>query len=169
MKRFLLLGLLILSVGFFFTGCGGDDGKSGESGKPGPEVNKPADSRENSEGTAVAKEILATFDQASAEAKELVKDKPEPAEVKPKLEALLQKYVEKMKALNKKYLALKDKDIKLFGDANIYLGEHRGKHVFADTVLADTAYYYESSKGDKEVAKLLTKDIIKLLDIAAAH
>ncbi len=171
MKRFLTLSFLIFCVVVFFAGCGGDNGDaaSPDTGatKPPATEKKAGDSRENSEGTVVAKEILATFDSAVKEMAELVKDKPEPAEVKPKLQEVYKKYVEKMTALNGKYLALKEKGIQYFGHANIYLGENRGKRVFEKSkLLGDISYYYDSKKNDKEVAKLLSKDLIQLLEIA---
>lgn len=118
------------------------------------------------EGVAVAKEILETFDKSVTEAAELAKTKPEAAELKPKLEALYKKYEETMKEINIKYLALKDKDIRLFGAANGYLGENRGKHVFKkDEVMNEhVSYYY--SKGEQEIVQLLSKEIIKMLDVA---
>lgn len=162
MKRALLFSLLIFCVVLFFNACGGDGGETGKT------EDKPiAQTRAESEGGLMAKEILSTFDNAVKEAVELVKDKPEPADVKPKLEALYKKYEELMKGLNTKYLALKTKDIQLFGHANWYLGENRGKHVFElNKVLGDISYFYDSTKGDKDLARLLSKDLIKLLDIA---
>jgi hypothetical protein len=164
MKRSLLFSLLILCIALFFTACGGDNGETGDTGGKDKPAAAPGG---DSEGTLVAKEILAAFDGAVKEAAELVKDKPEASEVKPKLEALIKKYEEKMTALNAKYLALKGKDIRLFGDANGYLGENRGKHVFEkNKILGDISYYYDSQKGEKDVARLISKDLVKLLDLA---
>ena len=81
-------------------------------------------------------------------------------------QAIYKKYEETMKEINIKYLALKDKDIQLFGAANGYLGENRGKHVFKkDQVLNELVSHYYS-KGEQEIVQLLSKDIIKMLDVA---
>lgn len=162
MTRKLLLIVLLVGIALTFSVCGGDTPEQ-ESPEPAKET-KAAPKAD--EGVAVAKEILETFDKAVAEAAELAKDKPETAELKPKLEALYKKYEETMKEINIKYLALKDKDIRLFGAANGYLGENRGKHVFKkDEVLNELVSHYYS-KGEQEIVQLLSKDIIKMLDVA---
>ena len=162
MTRNLLLTVLFVCIALTFSVCGGE---TPQQESPEPAKQTPS-AQEADEGVTVAKEILATFDKAVAEAAELAKTKPEAAEIKPKLEALYKKYEETMKEINIKYLALKDKDIRLFGAANGYLGENRGKHVFnKDKVLNEyISYYY--SKGEEEIVQLLSKEIIKMLDIA---
>lgn len=162
MTRNLLLTVLLVGIALTFSVCGGETPKQ-ES----PEPTKQTPSAQKAdEGVTVAKKILETFDKAVAEAAELAKTKPEAAELKPKLEALFKKYEEAMKEINIKYKALKDKDIRLFGAANGYLGENRGKHVFnKDKVMNEhISYYY--SKGEQEIVQLLSKDIIKMLDVA---
>jgi DNA repair exonuclease SbcCD ATPase subunit len=171
MKYRLLLPLLFVGIAMIIPACGGQSGKT-DSSAPVKEtqVKQPESSAQpagDNEGTAVAKEILATFDKAVAEVAELVKNKPEAAELKPKLEALYRSYEEKMKALNTNYLALKDKDISLFGAANGYLGENRGKHVFnKDNVLGEYISYYNFQKGEKEIVDMLSSGIVKMLDVA---
>ncbi|UCH96118.1 MAG: hypothetical protein JSV88_04490, partial [Candidatus Aminicenantes bacterium] len=120
MKRNLLLIVLLVGIALTFSVCGGETPKQ-ESPEP---AKQTPSAQKADEGVTVAKEILETFDKAVAEAAELAKTKPEAAELKPKLEALYKKYEETMKELNIKYLALKDKDIRLFGAANSYLGEN---------------------------------------------
>jgi hypothetical protein len=162
MKRNLLLIVLFVGIAMIFSVCGGEtpEQKSPEAAKETQSAAK-AD-----EGVTVAKEILETFDKAVAEAAELAKTKPEADELKPKLEALYKKYEEIMKKINVKYLALKDKDIAQFGAANGYLGENRGKHVFKkDEVLTEYINYYYS-REELEIVQLLSKDIIKMLDVA---
>jgi hypothetical protein len=162
MTRKLLLIVLLVGVALIFSVCGGET-TTQESTEPAKEE---AAAPKADEGVAVAKEILETFDKAVAEAAELAKTKPEAAELKPKLEALYKKYEDTMKEINIKYLALKDKDIAQFGAANGYLGENRGKHVFKkDEVLLEHVNYYYS-KGEQEIVQLLSKEIIKMLDIA---
>ncbi len=162
MTRNLLLIVLLLGIALIFSVCGGDTPEQ-ESPEPAKETTS---TQKADEGVAVAKEILETFDKAVAEAAELAKTKPEAAELKPKLEALYKKYEETMKEINVKYLALKDKDIAQFGAANGYLGENRGKHVFKkEEVLTEYINHYYSN-GDQEIYQLLSKDIIKMLDVA---
>jgi hypothetical protein len=166
MKRNLLVTVLVVCIALVFAVCGGEaDKPAADQPKEEQQAAKAADP---GEGVAVAKEILETFDKAVAEVAELVKDKPAPAELKPKVEALLKKYEEPMKALNVKYLALKEKDIKLFGDCNGYLGENRGKHVInKDTVLDQFIYHYsQQEEGGAEIVQLIQKDIVNLLEIA---
>ena len=159
MRQNLLLIVLLMGAVLFFFACGGESGEKAQ-----------ADNSETAlkeAGIAVAKEILDIFDKAVAEVAALVKDKPEAAVLKPQLEALYKKYEEKMKEINVRYLALKTKDIRSFGAANGYLGENRGKHVFEkDKTLDEYIAYYDSTKGEKEIARMLSKDIVKMLDIA---
>lgn len=165
MKRNVLLTVMVICIALVFAVCGGETDKPAASGT----TDKPAAAKaeEPGEGTAVAKEILETFDKALAEVVELVKDKPAPAELKPKVEELYKKYEEPMKALNVKYLALKEKDIQLFGECNGYLGENRGKHVIdKDMALGEYINYYSSQEGGEEIVQLISKDIVKLLEIA---
>ena len=90
----LLMGCLLVAAG-----CGG----------AAPEPPAVPDAPEApSAGEEVAKEILATFDECVAKAAELAQDKPEPADLTPRLEELYAEYKVKMAALNEKYLALRD-------------------------------------------------------------
>jgi len=155
----------------FVAACGGSKSAS-ESAKP---AEKPtpaptaaaAVSKAEEEGVAVAKEILGVFDQAVAEAAELVKDKPAAADLQPKLDALFEKYKVRMAELNPKYLALREKDIRAFGAANGYLGENRGKHVFdKDNTLGEAIAYYNFQKGEKGIVDFLGFKIAALIDVA---
>jgi hypothetical protein len=119
------------------------------------------------EGRDLAEKILATYDEAVAEAAQLAKDKPESAVLKPKLEQLIASYSPKMAELNTQYLALHTKDIKGFGQANIHLGEFRGKHIAnAYNTLTPVLKYYNFEKGDKEIVQLLSSKLVALIDIA---
>lgn len=161
MKRSLLLTVFLVGITLIFSACGGE---SPDQGSKETGTSKAAPNKE--EGIAVAKEILETFDKAVAEAAELAKTKPDAAELKPKLEALYKKYEDTMKKINVKYLALKDKDIVLFGAANGYLGENRGKHVFKSSELMYSHASYYNSRGEQEIGRFLSKEFIKLLDLA---
>jgi len=173
MTRKLLLILLVLCIGVFISACGGQkteenadqsgaQSRQAQTGEPEAEV--------ESKGTLVAKEILDTFDQLAAETLELVKDKPEAVDLKPRLEELYITYSEKMKELNVKYLALRDEDIALFGDCNRYLGENRGKHVVEkDRLLDEYIAYYDYTMGEQEIVDMLTKGMIDILNRAVAR
>lgn len=165
-RKFLIL-FLLLCLPLFFVACGGQKGE--EASQPEEPQAKEAAGEDISEadGIAVAKEILDTFDQAVAETVGLVKEKPEVADVKPQFEAMIATYQEKMTELNAKYLALRDKDIAVFGACNGYLGENRGTHVFEKNQLLDEfIVYYSMDKGDKEFSDFLNSELINLLEIA---
>jgi hypothetical protein len=171
MKRNLLLTLLAIGIALVFSVCGGKSDATDSAG-PAKETqpqtqNQDAQLPPDNEGVTIAKEILDTFDKAVAEVVEIVKTKPEAAALKPKLEALYKSYEEKMKEINVRFLALKSKDIRLFGAANTYLGEYRGKHVFKkDQALGDYVRYYNLEKGDMETVNLISNGIVKMLDVA---
>ena len=155
----------------FVAACGGsksasESAKPAEKPTPAPTASAAVSNAEE-EGVAVAKEILGVFDQAVAEAVELVKDKPAAADLQPKLDALFEKYKVRMAELNPKYLALREKDIRAFGAANGYLGENRGKHVFAkDNTLGEAIAYYNFQKGEKGIVDFLGFKIAALIDVA---
>ena len=170
MSRNVFFTVVLVAVTLVFSVCGGETSRqeNPEPAKQTPSEQKVASSQPEAanEGVTVARDILETFDKAVAEAAGLAKTKPGAAELKPKLEALYKKYGETMKALNTQYLELKDKDISLFGAANGYLGENRGKHVFnKDNVLGEYISYY-NLKGEQEIVQLLSTEIVKMLDIA---
>lgn len=159
MKGKLILTMVTAVLLVLFFACGGESDDSASGSEKEKDVIQ--------EGVSVAKEILDTFDRAVAEAVDLVKDKPEPAVVKPQLQALYVKYEEQMKVLNVKYLALKDKDIRAFGAANTYLGENRGKHVFKkDRELGKYISHYNYEVKDLELGTMLSREIVNMLDVA---
>lgn len=167
MKRYFLFTLVLLCFALVFVVCGGkeDTGETAET-----QTEETAEAASEKKGEEIAKEILSTFDQAIAEVLELVKDKPEPADVQAQLDEIYGKYEEKMKEINTRYLALRDEDIELFGQANGYIGENRGRHVMEmNTTLDQYIYYYGQEKGNTEFADAISKGFIKLLDIAAQH
>ncbi len=157
-----LLGLIVL-----LAACGGKDKPAADQAAA-PQASAAATAPAgDDEGVLIAKEILGLFDEAVAEAAVLTKDKPEAAVLKPQLDALYETYAAKMAAINPRFLALRDKDIRLFGAANGYLGENRGKHVFAkDNTLKDAFLYYNLEKGEKEIVDFLSSKLPDLIDIA---
>jgi hypothetical protein len=159
-----LLGLIVL-----LAACGGKDKPAADQAAAPPlqASAAPAAPAGDNEGVLIAKEILGLFDEAVAEAAALTKDKPEASVLKPRLDALYETYAAKMAAVNPRFLALRDKDIRLFGAANGYLGENRGKHVFAkDNTLKDAFLYYNLEKGEKEIVDFLSSKLPDLIDIA---
>jgi len=173
MRRNLLLTVLLTLIPLVFSVCGEKSGTTDinkpaaesqtQNIQPSPDSQLPADN----EGVTTAKEILAAFDEAVADAAKILKDKPEAAVLKPKLETLYKSYEEKMKKINARFRALKTKDIRLFGAANTYIGENRGKHVFKkDQALGEYISYYNFQKGDMETVKLISDGIVKMLDAA---
>jgi hypothetical protein len=159
MTKMKFFAFILISLALVFGACGGDGGDQPAKAEKTKTVSKD-------QGVEVAKAILATFDQAVAEAYEVVKDKPEASEVKDKLKAIIADYTLKMQELNKKYLALKTADIATFGAANGYLGENRGKHVFAMGAKLDSIRYHYQKLEDPEMDGLVHGDLIKLLDKA---
>jgi hypothetical protein len=162
----LFVGLIVLLVA-----CGGKNAPAEDqaaAAKPqAPATQTAVTPDADNEGVLLAKEILAVFDEAVAEAAGLTKDKPEAADLKPKLTALYDKYAATMTEINPRFLALKTKDVRLFGSANGYLGENRGKHVFAkDNKLTDAYRYYNLEKGEKEIVEFLSLKLSTLIDIA---
>ena len=168
MTRKLFVFFLMLCLSVFFVACGGQKGEA-EAGKAEePQAKEEAgEDVSEADGIAVAKEILSTFDKAVAETVELVKEKPEVADVKPQFEALIAKYKDTMTGLNTKYLALRDKDIAVFGACNGHMGENRGAHVFKmNEVLDEYIAYYNFDKGEKEFSDFLSDELINLIEIA---
>jgi hypothetical protein len=167
--------MIALCLSVVLIGCGGKEpAETGaqESAAEPQAAEQASDTEESGEakGEAVAKEILGVYDQAVAEIAELMKDKPEAAELKPKLETLFQNYQEKMKALNEKYLALRDEDVASFGAANGYMGEYRGRHVYEkDNALVAYMNYYNMEKDERELTKFINDGLFNLLETAVEH
>jgi hypothetical protein len=161
--------LLVLGLSLFLA-CGGTSKQADEAPGSSAEAAAPVDQEApaaESEGVLVAKEILAAFDAAVAEAAEAANARPGTAELKARVEAIFESHKPKMEELNARFLALRDKDIRLFGDANRYLGENRGRHVYEkDVTLGDALRYYNLEKGDQESAALLSTRLIELIEIA---
>jgi hypothetical protein len=157
--------LALLSVFGLLTTC---LVSCGEPSKPATGTT-PASTAGKSEGQDLAKKILATYDEAVAETAKLANEKPESAELKPKVEQIIATYSAKMAELNVEYRALKTKDVASFGQANTYMGDNRGKHVSnADNSLTVALKYYNLEKGDKEMVELLTTKLVALIDIAVS-
>ncbi len=144
------------------TGCGSKSGGPESTDAPAAASDSVVES-----GEALAKEILATFDEVVAEAAKLAEGKPEGAALRPQLEELYATYEPKMADLNVRYLKLSDADPREFGNANSYLGSNRGKHVTEkDNTLTSAVKYYNLEVGDKETVEMLTSGPVKLLEIA---
>ena len=162
--------LLLLALGL--AACAKSDGNppAGEAVSATGAAQPAPGGQAAGEGQALGEEILAAFDTVVQEARELVKGKPEPAVLKPQLQALYAKHEAKMKELNAKYKALKQKDIKEFGACNGYLGENRGKRVFEkDKVLGEFIFFYNSEKKDEEIVGFFNSRMAALIDVATAQ
>jgi hypothetical protein len=159
---------VVLSAIIVLVSCGGSKDKTpGETPAEIKPVAQPVVFPEDAGGVAVVKEILDLYDKAVAETAVLVKDKPEAAELKPKLDALYENYKGQMAELNKKFLALKAKPDHSFAAANTYLGQERGNRVFAkDNTLSAAMAYYNFQKSDPDTLKFLSRTLTTLIDIA---
>jgi hypothetical protein len=159
--NFFVLFLITLVL---VSGACGEDSRE----KPAQTNKSPVQAQESLEdaGVVVAKEILSTFDRAVGDVYELIKDKPEPEAVKSGLEEVYEKYTLRMKELNKKYLALKSRDIALFGSANRYLGEYRAKHVWNMNQKLDEIRFHYQREKNVEMDSLVHGKLINFLDMA---
>jgi hypothetical protein len=157
-----MLGAVALS------GCGGGGDSPATTASPaGSTATTGTASAAGGQGEAVAKEMLATFDELVGKVAALANAKPEPATVKPQLEELYASYEPKMAELNTKYLALRDSDVSQFGACNTYLGNFRGQHVTQkDNTLTPALQYYNLELGDQEMVKLISQKPVDLLEIA---
>ena len=134
-------------------------GKQAEQGRASAAVSET--------GRAIVDEMLAAFDQCVAEAATLAATRPEASVLLPQLEKLYAGYGEKMAALNARFLALRDRDIFAFRQANGYMSQNRPRHVFAkDNALSQAVAYYNYEKGEQEIVDMLSMRIVKLLDQA---
>ena len=158
-------GLVIGLIVFWIGGCGGDS--SDVKGVPEELTSEKGEKAGESKGVAIAKEILQTYDMAVADISEALKDKPAAAEAKVKFEAVIAKYAPVMTEINSRYLALKSEDIALFGEANGWLGENRGKHVFKKDAAHDAIlYHYMNTDKNDDMVDLLKWGLHRLLETA---
>lgn len=157
----IMLGALLAS------GCGGGDTATTATTKAGTTATTAAGQAAGGAGEAVAKEILATFDEMVGKVAVLANAKPDPATLKPQLDEIYASYMPKMVALNGKYLALRNSDMMQFGGCNTYMGNERGKHVTAmDNTLTPALQYYNLELGDQAMVSLLSQKPVELLDVA---
>ncbi|MCG8375014.1 MAG: hypothetical protein MI702_00855, partial [Chlorobiales bacterium] len=96
--RHIYICALLAILSLLLCACGGETTEPTESASEQRDTAEPDTTRDElkASGEAVAKEILAAYDQAVADALELVNDKPSAAEVKVKLQELIDGYKEKM-------------------------------------------------------------------------
>ncbi len=158
--------LSILAV-FLVAGCGKEAPApaTGSSGTSGGSVTSQALTQAKARGEAVAKEILDTYGKLLDEVHALVKDKPDGAEVAPKLSALVESYRPVMEALGAKRKALAD-DRNAFAPLNGYLSGNRPQAVSrGDQLLGSIVFHYRGEKPNEEVVNLLL-GLPKILDLA---
>ncbi len=147
-----LAGVLAWTVG-----CGPQGGQKTQA-----EPREPAES-----GEALAQEILAALDEMVAKAAALAEGKPEGAVLRAQLQQLYADYEVKMAAFNERFLKLRDIEPREFGNANSYMGSHRGPHLSKkDHTLTEAMRYYNHEIGDRETVEALTSGPARVLDIA---
>jgi len=158
----LIAGLIAVMV----SGCGGSDSDAADTTTTAASSAAPGG---GGEGATLGAEILDAFDELVGKVSETVKDKPEPAVVKPQLEELYTSYEPIMKELNTKYLALKDSDTSEFGKCNGFLSDTRPQRVAAITdIMVEPIKYYNFDLGAQDIVDLITKKPVELLDVAVA-
>lgn len=158
MKKIRFATIVVLAgVIAWGAGCGPQGGQT-----------TPAAPREPAEsGEALAQEILAAFDEMVAKAAALAEGKPEGAALRAQLEELYAEYEVKMAAFNVRFLKLRDDEPREFGNANGYMGSHRGRHVTQkDYTLTEAMRYYNHEIGDRETVEVLTRGPVRVLEIA---
>jgi hypothetical protein len=166
-----VLALVVVVLGgLMVSACGGGDDTPATTAAGGSSATTAAAGSAGGQGEALAKEILATFDELVGKVAVLANGKPAPATLKPQLEELYASYEPIMAALNVKYLALRESDVEQSGECNSYLGTNRGKHVAdKDNTLTEALKYYNFELGDQEMVKLLSDKPVDLLNIAVKY
>ena len=172
MKGIVSTSLVIVSLLLLLAACGGSGQKteSDSAAEPAVELqqeSKPAPPDNAQTGVVLAQEILAAFDQAVDASLALAKDKPEAAVLKPQLSDLLEQAKPRMLEFNARYRDLRDKNAAAFAAANRTLGDNRPQHVSNMYNVLNAVYaYYNFEKGEQEIVQLLSREIVKLIDIA---
>jgi len=139
------------------AGCGQQGGQTTQA--------PPRDPAES--GEALAKEILATYDEMVAKAAALAADKPDGSILRPQLQELYAEYEVKMAAFNERFLKLRDDEPREFGNANSYMGANRGRHgTQKDYTLTEAYRHYNHQVGDRETMEMLSRGPIQVLEIA---
>lgn len=162
----MLAAVSLMLIAVMVSGCGGSDSDAADTTTTAASSAAPGG---GGEGATLGAEILDAFDELVGKVSETVKDKPEPAVVKPQLEELYTSYEPIMKELNTKYLALKDSDTSEFGKCNGFLSDNRPQRVAAITdIMVEPIKYYNFDLGAQDIVDLITKKPVELLDMAVA-
>jgi len=162
----MLAAVSLMLIAVMVSGCGGSDSDAADTTTTAASSAAPGG---GGEGATLGAEILDAFDELVGKVSETVKDKPEPAVVKPQLEELYTSYEPIMKELNTKYLALKDSDTSEFGKCNGFLSDNRPQRVAAITdIMVEPIKYYNFDLGAQDIVDLITKKPVELLDMALA-
>ena len=166
----MLAAVSLMLIAVMVSGCGGSDSDAADTTTTAASSTASSAAPEGGgEGATLGAEILDAFDELVGKVSETVKDKPEPAVVKPQLEELYTSYEPIMKELNTKYLALKDSDTSEFGACNGFLNDNRPQRVSAITdVMLEPIKYYNFDLGAQDIVDLITKRPVELLDVAVA-
>ena len=166
----MLAAVSLMLIAVMVSGCGGSDSDAADTTTTAASSTASSAAPEGGgEGATLGAEILDAFDELVGKVSETVKDKPEPAVVKPQLEQLYTSYEPIMKELNTKYLALKDSDTSEFGKCNGFLSDNRPQRVAAITdIMVEPIKYYNFDLGAQDIVDLITKKPVELLDMAVA-
>ena len=163
-----LFWVMVMSLSLMFACTPAEEQEDKADEEKAEKVEQQEEVDYKAEGEAVGQEILDTFDAAVADVAATLAEKPEPAEAKEKITAVMESYKPKMEELAKKKLALLDMDITAWGAVNSYLGENRGKRVFKkDQTLTELMNYYTIQKPDEELTKMFST-LTRLIDLADA-
>lgn len=157
-------------LGVLLCACGGEPAPTKDQGTSGssPASMTTADAAaQEADGTSLAEEILANYDQAVDAMAALLKDNPLPAEVLPKIAAVLEQGGAAAKVLNDRYLALPL--VPAQQAVNRTLSEKRPPAVFRkDQLLGKTVFHYRYEQASPEIVEAIEKGLIGLIDGALA-
>jgi alkanesulfonate monooxygenase SsuD/methylene tetrahydromethanopterin reductase-like flavin-dependent oxidoreductase (luciferase family) len=144
----------------FLVACGP------ESGTGTPKTSSQLAAQE-AEGKAVAEAVLTSYSEAVDELVALLKDKPAPADVLPKVQAVLAKRVEAAKALRVRFLALAPGPA--LQAASRTLSDKRPPTVARkDQLLGAIVFHYRGVAVSPEIVDAIEKQLIGLIDAPTA-
>lgn len=152
-RKFVTSVLFVLAIGLL-AACGGAPAAStGPAGSAATAV--PAGSNPQDLGNQVGQ----LYFQALEDATNLVKAKPDPATVKPQLEALKEKYIQQLVTLGRQWATLSKADV---GRAQFAVTGWTGKFGTADWYqpFQDAQTHYNNTKGGSDIASLMSSFFI---------
>lgn len=154
--------VVILSCCLSLASCGEQPATAGASpvNSPSPEVTAA-----RAQGEALAKEVIAAFDQLVAEVAAALTSKPAEADAMPKLEAIAATWTPKMTEFAARRKLLTDAPAK--GGFFACMGEQRGKAMLRkDNTLTECFKHYRLTISAPQVTEFLDKRLPALIEIA---